>query len=134
MTPKRLFLSIFMIAILGLAGGAERLSAACGSGGDPSLAASAVAFLRAYRPSLGSPVRLAIDAEENIYITDPTRGQVLARRSDGRLFAEIDGFGYPVSIAVDDVRAQIYIGNGLDGRDNLHWVHLEDRADNSVDF
>ncbi len=114
-TPKRLFFSLVMIAILGLAGGAERLSAACGSGGDSSLVAPTVTFLRAYRPSLGSPVRLAIDADETIYITDPTRGQVLARRSDGRLIAKIDGFGYPVSIAVDDVRDQIYIGNGLDG-------------------
>jgi DNA-binding beta-propeller fold protein YncE len=76
-------------------------------------------FLHGYWAFLRSPTRLAIDAHDNVYITDPLNGRVVVRAPSGRILLDGAEFGYPISIAVDS-RGAIYVGDGDRGRVDVY--------------
>ncbi|MDH3693541.1 MAG: NHL repeat-containing protein, partial [Gammaproteobacteria bacterium] len=88
---------------------------ACRGTPEPATAPTSVNFLRSYRAFFNSPTRLAVDTDNNVYVTDPVNGRVVVRRPDGRILFELTGLAYPVSIAVDHI-GRIYIGEGKSGR------------------
>jgi len=91
------------------------VQAACLGGGGSGLSMPATTSLRSYHAGLHAPARLALDAADNLYITDPQRGVVVIRAADGRLLRRVEGLGNPVSIAVAD-DGTVYLGDGEAGR------------------
>lgn len=88
--------------------------AVCGGGGVATLPAPAVVPLRGYRAGLQAPARIAADASDNVYITDPERSQVLVRATNGRVIARARDLGNPLSVAVDGNGA-VLVGDGVAG-------------------
>jgi DNA-binding beta-propeller fold protein YncE len=116
----RLFLAL-LIVFPGLLvpdpAGATDHDICVGDGTTPP--APTITPLRGYWPGLHAPARLAIDAEGNVYATDPDRGQIVVRRPDGRVRARLGDVGHPVAIAVDDGAGRplrIYVGDDRSGR------------------
>jgi DNA-binding beta-propeller fold protein YncE len=72
-------------------------------------------FVRSYRPFLKSPTRLAIDADDNLYIADPLNGRILARSPQGRIVLDWTHLNYPVSVAVP-ASGNLIVGDGHRGR------------------
>ncbi len=99
--------------------GAAPLRAQCRSGGELLASAPSATFLRAYRPSLAAPSRLAIDGASNVYIADPSAGRVVVRAVDGRVVRVLDGPEVPVSVAVDTA-GNILVGEGRRGRVDVY--------------
>ncbi len=73
-----------------------------------------VAVQRAWYGGLRSPGRLALDTHGVLYITDPARGEVVARSADGRLLERHGDIGRPLSIAVD-IAGRILVGDSRNG-------------------
>ncbi len=69
-----------------------------------------VSFLRSYRVSFNSPARLAVDADDQVYVADPVNGRVVVRGVDGRVVHQQKGLGFPNSVAVDG-QGRIYVGD-----------------------
>ena len=85
-------------------------------------------FLRSYRAFLTSPTRLAIDDDDNVYITDPLSGRIVVRAADGRVRLDVNTVGNPISIAVDSA-GSIYVGDGTRRR-----VDIYDPTGNAIGF
>lgn len=77
-------------------------------------AAPEVEELRAWRADLASPARLALGADGTVYVSDPGRGQVVARAPDGRVLWRRTGLGQPVGLAVD-TSGNLLVANTADG-------------------
>ena len=74
-------------------------SAQCSGGALSAEPAPQVDALRSYRAGFRSPTRLAVDAADRVYITDPQGGRVIVREPSGRVASVIRDLGRPVSIA-----------------------------------
>ena len=94
-------------------------------GADPTAAVPAE-FVRSYRAFLKSPTRLAIDGDDNIYITDPLNGRLIARSPDGRIILDWTHLNYPISVAVAG-SGNLFVGDGDRGR-----VDIYDRSGQAV--
>lgn len=99
------------------AGSNAAWAAACAGAGP--FEAEPASFLRSYRPFLATPTRLAIDAEDNVYIVDALNGRIVIRAPSGRVRFDSDRFGYPISIAVDST-GRMYVGDGERGRVDVY--------------
>lgn len=62
------------------------------------------------------PTRVAVDAEGNIYVTEPSKNRLQIFNRHGALVDTINGLRGPLGVAVDGA-GRIYIGN--DGADNV---------------
>ena len=98
---------------------AAPLGAQCRAGGELLAAAPSVTLLRAYRPSLAAPARLAVDGAGAVYIADPAAGRITVRAVDGRIVRVLEEPDAPVSIAVD-VAGNILVGEGRRGRVDVY--------------
>ncbi len=83
-----------------------------------------VTYLRSYRVSFHSPARLAVDADDRVYITDPLKGRIVVRDSEGRVVHEQKGLGFPNSVAVDG-QGRIYVGDKASGAVTVHTPDWE---------
>ena len=81
-------------------------------------------YLRSWRGTLRTPTRLAIDANDYLYVTDPLNGSILVRDAEGRVVEELTGLDYPISIAADSA-GRLYVGEGNSGRVD---VYAKDRS------
>ena len=75
-------------------------------------------FLRSYRASFAAPTRIAVDSTDRIYISDPSRKEVMIRAADGRIVSRLLQEGSPLSVAVDP-SGRIYVGDGDSGSVNV---------------
>ena len=75
--------------------------------------------LHAWHGFLRAPTRLAIDGDDNVYVADPLHGRIAVRAADGRIVEDLQGFDYPVSLAVD-AAGRLYVGEGRDGRVDVY--------------
>jgi DNA-binding beta-propeller fold protein YncE len=66
-----------------------------------ALAAPQLSFLRSYPHDFRSPLRLAVDAADSVYVVDPQKGEVVVRAADGRVTDVIRGLGRPGGLALD---------------------------------
>jgi len=67
----------------GLAGIREASAQLCSWGGTPSLPAPEVEHLSSQAGSVRAPGRVAVDLQNNLYITDPTTGHVVVKDPHG---------------------------------------------------
>ncbi len=65
-----------------------------------------------------SPLRLAIDSEDNVYVTDAIGGKICKYDSSGNFIDEFLVDNFPLAIAVN-FQGMIYIGNRLNGKFQL---------------
>jgi len=110
---------VYAVAAALLLLNAAPLGAQCRTGGELLAAAPAVTLLRAYRPSLAAPARLAVDGAGAVYIADPAAGRIIVRAIDGRIVRVLEEPDAPVSIAVD-VAGNILVGEGQRGRVDVY--------------
>jgi DNA-binding beta-propeller fold protein YncE len=113
-----------------------RAEAFCPSGGISPEAAPEVTHLRAYRAGFRSPSRVALDAQDNLYIADPRKGTVLVRSPDGRVLEQVTGLGNPLSIAVDG-QGRVLLGDGERGAVTVYdaqWTALFDLGGGDGEF
>ena len=83
---------------------------------DCAFPAPAVDHLRSYRASFHAPSRLAVNADDTIYVADPRNGRLLARAADGRIVAEVRDLGFPVSVGADPrAVGSVFVGDGNTG-------------------
>jgi DNA-binding beta-propeller fold protein YncE len=74
-------------------------------------------FIALQDGSLRLPVGVAVDADDNIYVTDADRGMILVFNPSGRLERYIGNekgeglFGLPTGIAIDKKRGRIYMAD-----------------------
>lgn len=108
---KILFGIAVFIYLMSLAPGAV---AACTWGGISTVAPPAVTALRSYPDPYSSPGRVAVDAQGNIYATNPGAGKVLVWDSVGNLIFESDNLGSPTALAVS-AAGDIYVGEQYSG-------------------
>ena len=87
----------------------------CRVAASSSLTMPVTTFLHSYRVAFRTPTRLAVDADDNVYIADPAAGELLVRARDGAVLAVRRDLGNPVSIAVD-AAGRTYVGDGAAGR------------------
>lgn len=73
------------------------------------------AFAGAISDSLSTPVRMAIDNMDNIYVTDAFQKKIRKFNSAGTYLYSVVNVGAPVSIAVNAAN-QMYIGDGENGK------------------
>ena len=102
-------------ALTGPAGATEH-DLCLDGGAAPPLAAPE--FLYSYRPGVMGPARLAVDSQDNIYVTDPAKGQLVVRAPDGRLLARRKLETPTLSIDIDDGPSRpfrAYLGNAVEG-------------------
>jgi DNA-binding beta-propeller fold protein YncE len=100
--------------------------AQCLPGGLATQPPPAATFLRSYRADFRGPTRLAVDASDNLYMTDPEAGTVLVRAANGRLTARREHTGRPVSVAVD-AAGRVYVGDAENGAITVYdtdWAPL----------
>lgn len=102
---------VFTVALLVLC---PESRASCVTGSTSTVLAPAVSYLRAYRASFHAPTRLAVDGSGNVYVTDPIKGEILVRASDGRIVGRKKNLGHPISVAID-AAGRIYVGDGERG-------------------
>ncbi len=107
----RLFF-LLCLAVSSFFGPVARAATCPAAGAIPS--APPVTFLRSYRVSFNSPARLAVDADDQIYIADPVKGRIVVRDVDGRVAHEQRDLGFPNSVAVDG-QGRIYVGDKTAG-------------------
>jgi DNA-binding beta-propeller fold protein YncE len=107
----------FLAGVILAAQAGLSLAVTC-DGSDGYEAAPAV-HLNAWHGFLHTPTRLAIDASDNVYITDPARGRIVVRAVNGQIVKDMQGFDYPVSVAVDGQR-RMYVGEGSRGRVDVY--------------
>jgi DNA-binding beta-propeller fold protein YncE len=93
--------------------------AACREAATSALPMPSWTWLRSWRADLASPSRLATDIEGRVLVTDPARGQVVARRTDGAVAFVKRGLGRPTSIAIDGL-GRIWVGDADTGRVTLY--------------
>ncbi len=87
-----------------------------GSGtGFSQTAPATYPYLSAIHDSLSTPVRMAIDAADNIYVTDAVRHQVIKYNSNGVYLTRYTTVSEPVSVAISG-NGRIYIGDRLTGK------------------
>ena len=79
-------------------------------------------FLRSYYAAFKSPTRLAIDAQDNVYITDPLNHRIVVRAPSGQIISQLTDLGYPISLAVNSLNS-IYVGEGNLGRVDIYDVN-----------
>ncbi len=74
------------------------------------LAAPQVSFIRSYSYDFRSPLRLATDSQDAVYIADPQKGEVVKRAADGRILKVVEGLGRPGALTLDP-SGNIYIAD-----------------------
>lgn len=78
--------------------------------------------LQSISSKLQAPSGVALDAYDNLYVTDSKSNKLVIYNSDGTYIDTIHGFDEPISVAVGNDR--IYVGNGGNGEvkiyDNKH--------------
>lgn len=102
-------LAVALLVALSFSFAATGFAALCASGGVSMAASPSATYLRSYREFIHGPGRLAIDSSGNLYTTDPRTGKIFIRDPYGRLLSVMDGFDYPLGIAVDR-DGRIYVG------------------------
>jgi len=63
---------------------------------------------------MGTPMRIAVDAQDNIYVADVNQKCILKYDASGSLVATLAEGTFPVSIAISP-NGDIYYGDGLNG-------------------
>ncbi|MBI4844613.1 MAG: choice-of-anchor D domain-containing protein [Nitrospirae bacterium] len=74
--------------------------------------------LQSINSHLQTPSGLALDAYENLYVTDSTNNKLVIYKNDGSYLDSINGLDEPVSVAVGN--GKIYIGNNGNGKVNIY--------------
>ena len=82
--------------------------------GSAQTTAPATSALGALSQSLQGPVRVAVDADGRIYVSDRSAGQVLVFDAFGRPVSSKPGLAGPLAIAVDST-GRIYVGEEQKG-------------------
>ncbi len=85
------------------------IAQACTWGGASTTAAPAATSLRSQHEFVRSPVRIAVDAQGNVYTADPGKAAVVVTDSQGRLISVNEGLLTPVSVAVAS-SGNVYVG------------------------
>ena len=93
--------------------------AACREAANSTLPMPTWTWLRGWRADLAAPTRLAVDGAGRVLVTDPGKGQVVSRASDGAIAFRRTGLGSPISIAVD-ASGNTLIGDRDRGRVTFH--------------
>ncbi|MEK6247420.1 MAG: SMP-30/gluconolactonase/LRE family protein, partial [Planctomycetales bacterium] len=93
---------------------AASASTPCGWSGTPSVAPPVATPLRSYPDPYGSPGRVAVDYEGNLYATDTRAGKVLVWDPDGILIFESQNLGSPTALAVSTL-GNVYVGEQYSG-------------------
>jgi len=70
--------------------------------------------MRSVTQGLKSPVRLAIDHQDIVYVTDAYQKCIVKYSNSGEFLGTIEPGGQPISIAINDAN-QIFIGDGETG-------------------
>ncbi len=99
---------LFCVALLSSFGSIAWAAGCAAVGASPP--APQVTFLRSYRVSFNSPARLAVDADDQVYVADPINGRIVVRGADGRVVHQQNDLGFPNSVAVDS-QGRIYVGD-----------------------
>jgi DNA-binding beta-propeller fold protein YncE len=98
---------------------AADIAAQCVTGTTAATQPLAVTQIRAYRPFLAAPSRLAIDAAGSVYIADPGAKRIVVRDAAGRVTRTLAGLDRPASIAVGPTGA-LYAGEARLGRVDVY--------------
>ncbi len=85
-----------------------------GSGVSRAATMPSLAWLRAI--AAGSPVAVALDRVDNVYVADSVHDTVTVYRSTGSVLGQITDLAKPISVAVDG-NGRVYVGN--DDADNV---------------
>jgi len=89
----------------------------------PSLAQSADATPWTRETSieagLGAPTAVALDADENLYVSESSRNRVLVYNSSGRYLRKLDGLAKPLGIAVGG-DGRMYVCNAGSGNVSVY--------------
>jgi hypothetical protein len=72
-------------------------------------------FSATIQDSLSTPVRMAIDNSDNIYVTDAFRKKIRKYNASGAYSGSIVTVASPISIAIND-KNQLFIGDGATGK------------------
>lgn len=104
-----------LLAAAAVAGVPEAGAQLCSWGGTPSLPAPEVAHLSSRSGVARAPGRLAVDADNNLYVTDPTTGRVVVEDVHGQVTAVLGDLGVPLAVAVDAL-GRVYVGDRSAGR------------------
>ena len=76
---------------------------------------------------LQSPIAVAVDGEDNIYVTDSLNARVYAFNRKGNFLFEITGLGRPTGIAVDKKAGRLYVSDT-----QRHVVEVYDLKGNKI--
>lgn len=99
-----------------LAGGTSDAAAQlCAWDGTPTVPAPAVDVLGSRPDSLRAPSRVAVDSDNRLLVTDPTRGVVVVHDAAGATVASHGGLGVPLAVAVDSFD-RVYVSDAATGR------------------
>jgi sugar lactone lactonase YvrE len=96
----------------------------CSWDGTPVLTPPEVAVLGSQAENLRAPARLAVDSDDNVYVTDPTRGMVVVMNVHGAVVEVRSGMGVPVAVAVDQFDS-VYVGDDATGRVDIFDVQWQ---------
>jgi hypothetical protein len=85
-------------------------------GGDTSVSTAPTAtYLTSIPTSSHDPAKIAVKRTGELYVASPESGAVLIFSPDGRQTGSISGFRTPLSVAIDEVRGRVYVGDAGDG-------------------